>query len=142
MKTLQHKLQTAQNKMIRYVLDIGGRSHVDYECFSRLKWLSVHRRVDYLTLCKMYGIFVGKAPKYLIKQVQTKTHQYETRNSTCNFALPSVKTNGHNTFLFNGIMLWNKLPFPPPCTTENFKLECKKYLFNEMKSEETNEYVY
>ena len=142
LKTLKTKLQTAQNKMIRYVLDIGARSHIGYECFSRVKWLSVQRRIEYLTLCKMYDIFIGVAPTYLIRQVATKTHQYETRNSICNFALPCVKTNGHNSFLFNGIMLWNKLPFTPPGTKENFKLECKKCLFNEMKTEETNEFVY
>ena len=36
-KLLNTKLQTSKNKMIRFVLDLGSRSHVGYYCFEQLK---------------------------------------------------------------------------------------------------------
>ena len=51
MQTFKNKLQTAQNKMIRFVFDLGSRSHVGYDCFEKLKWMSVQRRIDYFKLC-------------------------------------------------------------------------------------------
>ena len=36
-KHLKTRLQTAQNKTIRFVFDLGNRSHVGYDCFIKVE---------------------------------------------------------------------------------------------------------
>ena len=66
LKTMKTKMQTAQNKMIKFICDGGRRLHVDYNHFSKLNWLSVQRQVKYITLSTMFNVYVGNALKYIL----------------------------------------------------------------------------
>ena len=46
---------------------------------------------------------------------------YQTKIVSSNFVLPTVKRNGHNSYKFNGITLWNKQPFQPSDSEDSFK---------------------
>ena len=46
-KVLKNKLQTSQNKFIRFVLDLKSRAHISKEHFELLNWLPVNSRVDH-----------------------------------------------------------------------------------------------
>ena len=48
----------------------------------------------------------------MISQFQrmSSQHQHHTRNVSTGFILPHVKSNGYNSFKFNGIKMWNNLP--------------------------------
>ena len=50
-KFLYTKLQTNQNKLIRFVLDLESRAHIREEHFELLNWLPVNFKADHLTLC-------------------------------------------------------------------------------------------
>ena len=49
-KCLKLKLQTAQNKLIRYILDYDSKHHLVDDDFVNVNYLSVERRVEYLKL--------------------------------------------------------------------------------------------
>jgi len=50
------KLQTTQNKMVRFVLQMDNKSHAGHEKFSHLGWLPVSKRVDQIMLCHVHKV--------------------------------------------------------------------------------------
>ena len=108
-KCIKTKLQSAQNRIVRYILNYSSRQHLSFVDFNKLKWLNVSFRVDYLTLNLMYSIHTKCAPSYLCN-VEPVNHQYSTRRSSQAYVLPNVKSQGSKTFIFNAVKLWNELP--------------------------------
>ena len=51
---LKTKLQSAQNKMVRFVLGKHNRFHVGNKELQKLNWLNVEKRVDYFSLLHNY----------------------------------------------------------------------------------------
>lgn len=141
-KGLKNKLQTAQNKLIRYVLQYDSRQHLEYDDFVKVKYLSVEKRVDYLNICMMYKIYHGEAPSYMCNLARV-THNHATRNSTMSFIVPQVKSQGLKSFSYNGIKLWNSIPsyIRKICSKEDFKFKCKKHMFNLMRLENQSEFT-
>ena len=43
-KNLKNKLQTAQNKCIRFCLQLGNRSHIGHKEFEQINWLNIEDR--------------------------------------------------------------------------------------------------
>ena len=62
---VKHKLQTAQNNMIRYLLNYGCRRHVGVNDFKKSNCLDISARVDYMTLNLMFNILNNVAPSYM-----------------------------------------------------------------------------
>ena len=62
-KGLQNKLQTTQNKLIRFVLGLDARAHIGPEHFSLLNWLPVNKRVDQIMLNHVFKVKHGLAPR-------------------------------------------------------------------------------
>ena len=140
-KALKTKVQCAQNKMIRYILEKDNRFHISFEHFDKLKILSVHKRVQYLTLSSTFNIYNKTAPGYMMEHFQASVHTHNTRHYN-GFFLPSVSTNGHNSFIFNAIKLWNTLDFAIPIKSSQFKFACKRCLMSQMNQEEDDDFVY
>ena len=103
-KAIRSKLQICQNKMVRYILDLGNRTHIGFNELNKVKWLNVEKRVDFKTLCNMYKIYYNLAPQYLRQSGQIN-HCHNTRYSNMAFNIPNVKSNGKNTFKYSGIVL-------------------------------------
>ena len=61
---MKNKLQTAQNKMIRYLLNYGCRRHIGFNDFKKSNFLDINARVDYMSLNMMFNIFNNVAPSY------------------------------------------------------------------------------
>ena len=61
-KAVKLRLQTAQNKMLRYILGYHSRKHLDFEDFKQLRFLDVENRVDFLSLNTMYNICQHTTP--------------------------------------------------------------------------------
>ena len=55
----------AQNKVIRFILDLPARSHVGYDEFSKANMFSVDKRVEQLKMNHLFNIIHGTAPAYL-----------------------------------------------------------------------------
>ena len=104
-------LQTAQNKMIRFMQDYDCRHHLTCKDFWKVKYLNVQSRFDYLSLNLLHSIHNGKAPDYLCRFVKvTDVHSHNTRNSHSSQVIPQVSTQGKKTFMYNAAKQWNMLP--------------------------------
>ena len=138
------KLQTAQNKVIRFILETGNRHHISTSDFKKVKWLSVRKRVDFRTLCNMYKVYYKLAPTYLCNTgFICDNHSHVTRYSNMSFTVPPVKSNGKISFQYSGIKLWNNLPVSirSSDTFSKFKKACKSHLIQCMQTDEASSFV-
>ena len=105
-KTQKKSLQVMQNKIIRFILDLGPRSHISTIQFKRVNMLPVSYRVKQLKLNHVFKIYNDQCPLYLkenflkISDTQLSTC---TRASINNFFLPRVKNQAVNSFYFSAI---------------------------------------
>ena len=106
---VKHKLQTAQNKMIRYLLNYGCRRHIGFSDFKKSNCLDINARVDYVSLNLMFNIFNNVAPSYMC-DIDRISHRHNTHQSDSAYVVPHVKGQGSKSFKFNGSKLWNKPP--------------------------------
>ena len=109
-KVLKPKPQTIQNKLIRFVLDLGSRAHLSKEHFNSLNWLPVNSRVDHLTLCHVvvFKMKNGLSHQYMREHFfpQDGVHTYNTRLSSKGaFVIPKVISHGHKSFCYNWCLL-------------------------------------
>ena len=114
------KLQTSQNKLIRLLLHLGPRTHLDAEHFESIGWLKVEDRVKQLQMGLTFKIVnaslpsMPSVPTYLsnyFKKV-SNTYGHNTRGSVNNNLVPPIyKTNiGKSTFHRTATLVWNALP--------------------------------
>ncbi len=91
----KHRLQTVQNKMIRFILDLEPRTHLTVNHMKELNMLRVSYRVKQLRLNTAHKIFYKQAPEYLqenFEKVRNRQKQH-TRSRLWNFVVPNVKGN-------------------------------------------------
>ena len=112
-QTHKNKLQTTQNKMIRFINQLNSRSHVGQTERREMRLLNVANRVTFLSLCNVYKHFNELAPSYMHNNFTLikNFHQRETRSSTmCNYRIPIIKGCASKTFYYNAIKAWNRIP--------------------------------
>ena len=104
---LKFKLQTTQNKLIRFVMGKHNRLHVGTTEFKEINWLPVEHRVAQIKLNLVYRIVNGSAPDYLQNDFNhvSQVHRYSTRHSVLSLCIPSVKSAGKTTFTYSVIKL-------------------------------------
>ena len=147
-KATQNKLQTSQNKLIRYVLDLPSRAHVGLKEFKEINWLPVAYRVTQIKLNHMYKIISGKAPEYLTNSVHmtiySELHSHNTRGSLMSVQVPRVNSAGQRSFLYTATTSWNNLSNPVKTSSSiiMFKRNVKAGLFSQLQLQEDNIYVY
>jgi len=94
------RLQTAQNKLIRVILN---RSHLGKAQFAELNWLPIESRVIMSRLTMTHKILYGKVPNYLLGLVTkvNDTHTVYTRGSISDLCPYAFKTMlGKKTFAY------------------------------------------
>ena len=140
------KLQVCQNKMVRYILNLGPRSHVGAPELTRVKWLDVKSRVSFLKLNQMYKTRNGKGPSYMNENIDRfiNNQRYGTRSGQLSYTIPNCKTAGQSSFMYTGIKTWNAIPYHIQCANsiDTFKHQVKMYLSNQMHAVENNTFVY
>ena len=109
-KKLKQNLQVAQNKTVRFISNMGPRTHIGQQELNALGLLCVEDRAKQLSLNHMYNIFNNCAPLYLCNLFTRIGHVYNTRHSENNFVLPSAKGISSSNFSFQGVKIWNDLP--------------------------------
>ena len=144
-KALKDKLQVAQNKMVRFILDMGPREHIGQNELDRLGMNNTGNRVRQLMVNHMYKVYNGTAPCYLTEmftKVQDQ-HQYVTRNSQYNFVIPIVNGMGMGSFAYQGSKVWNSLPneIKASPNKHRFKTAVKKYFSNVSHAAEQHVYI-
>ena len=143
-KDIQTKFQTAQNKMIRYILDCDSCQHLFVKDFKKAGYLSVEKRQDYLSQNLMHRVYYGLAPTYLCNFRRVDDlHSYGTRHSEMSYVLPEIKSQGKLSFMYNGAKLWNGLPLEIRSieNKDTFKKKCKVLLFKDMEDYENSDFT-
>ena len=109
-QSLRNKLQITQNKVIRFVLKLGLRSHIGSNVFRSLGWLPVSKTVDQIVLNHLFKIKSRNSLDYMTEHFVSRSsvHSYETmlRKNGC-FSLPKVKGFGKKSSAYRGCTLWN-----------------------------------
>ena len=133
----KHKLQICQNKIVRFINEMGNRTHVGSEELGYLGWLNVDNRVNQMQLSHMYKIVNGFSPTYLTEKiVKTRDiHGYNTRASLGSLSVPKMNGPGSKTFLATTVKLWNLLPSNIQLmpSFNMFKASVKILLFQKMQ---------
>ena len=106
---VKHKLQTAQNKMIIYLLNYGYSTHIGFSDFKKSKCLDINARIDYVSLNLMFNICNNVAPSYMC-DINRNSHRHNPRQSDSAYVIPRVVGQSSKSFKFNGCKLCNELP--------------------------------
>ena len=120
-----HRLQCAQNKVIRFILNKDFMYHIDHaEDLGSSAWI-------------MFLIFFyDTCPDYMKENIfrLSNLHRYNTRGSNFNFQVPRIKTHSSGSFYYNPIADWNGLPDDIKSITLKsvFKRSVKTHLLNHM----------
>ncbi len=141
----RNKLQILQNKMIRFTLDLGPRTHISEEHMKELNIFRIPNRVKHVRLNTAYKIFYNKAPSYLNTHFRrTRDRAQSTRRSEWNFTVPKIKGAESNTFYFNAIKDWNSLPEHLKACENilSFKKGVKRHLMQKAEEEADRDFLY
>ena len=111
-KLLKSKLQAAQNKVIRFINQLGPRERITNEMLSELDLVNVDTRVKQMKLNHVHIIANNKCPAYMKENyVNVKDfHKYQTRFSEHNFTIQDCQGPNSHTFYCSAIKDWNSLP--------------------------------
>ena len=136
-KAIKSKLQTAQNKCIRFCLLLNSRKHIGFDEFENINWLNVNDRFKQSLTVSVFKFFDDQSPSYMSDIFMPSGNgRASTRNSFHKLSQPFRKTTqGQNTISYIGPSAWNKLPEKVKrCKTINsFKHAVKKQYLSELK---------
>ena len=97
-KKFKTKLQTLQNKSVRFCLQLDNKAHIGITKFNHINWLPVNYRFRQCLAPNMFKLFDDKCPLYM-KDVFNKPCicQPSTRNCTMKLiqSLRRTKTGQH-----------------------------------------------
>ena len=137
----KQKLQAAQNKVVRYILDLSPRAHIGQTQLNLLGLLNVSDRVKFTRLNHVFKIKNTVCPTYLKGNFNKIPHDLNTRASSHNFFVPQVQGVAAKSFFFNGIKDWNELPISLKTVTSkvSFKGKVKQFLASTRLKSETGQ---
>jgi len=145
-KNLKNKLQTFQNKCIRFCLLLDDRTHVGLNEFEKINWLPVDHRFRQCLSTNAFKFFEDKCPLYMKDIFDISCiNRISTRNSAKKLNQPLRRTNyGKNCISFLTPSVWNSMPDSlKDCENLNtFKHRVKAHFFEEMKKKENSIYNY
>ena len=145
-KRIKNKLQTLQNKCIRFCLSLDDRTHVGFAEFDKINWLPVDYRFRQCLSTNAFKFFEDKCPLYM-KDVfdKSRLNQMSTRNSTKKLSQPLRRSNiGQNCISFLTPSVWNNMPnYLKNCENINtFKHKVKDHFFEILKRQDNDIYYY
>ena len=136
-KSMQDRLQSAQNKCIKFCLKIGCRTSVKTKDFEAINWLNVHDRFFQIMASTVFRFFKNCGPEYL-DEIYFPADQIGmcTRFSYQKLQIPRRKTNmGMKSLSYVAPTFWNTLPTSLKLSVNlnNFKHKIKDYFFDRNK---------
>ncbi len=104
-QTAKKKLQVVQNKIIRFMLNLGPRDHVGTEELNTLGLLNVEDRAKQIRLHNAHKVYYEETPKYLMSNNNKSRNRQgmSTRHRAYNFDLPRVTGEEKGTYYYNAI---------------------------------------
>ena len=95
-KTLKTILQIAQNKCIRFCLELTPHGHISPSHFRKINWLPVEHRVELCTSTTVFKYWKGIAPSYLHDMFMPSLNNYNARSQMA-LDIPFCRTNKGQT---------------------------------------------
>ena len=136
-KALKNKLQTAQNKCVRFCLLLGNRDHIGFEELEKINWLNINDRFEQCLSVSAFKFFKNQCPAYMSDIFEpVSNRRVSTRNAYLKLSQPFRKTTqGQNSLSYIGPSVWNKLPESTKSdnNVNTFKHNVKKYCFNNIR---------
>ena len=108
-KTLKTKLEIAQNKYIRFCLELLPHGHISPSHFRKIIWLPVERKVELLTSTTAFKYWKGIAPSYLNDMFMPSQDNYNTRSQMALDISLCRTSKGQKSMSFLGTKIWNNL---------------------------------
>ena len=133
-KGLKKKVQTSQNKCIRFCLNMGNRDHVGVKEFKKINWLPTKERFEQC---------ITKLPPDIYQKCITQLGW--ARKLVEHLKIPNQVTyRGLRTLTYVGPRLWNNLTsnIKSSGSVNIFKHMLKVKLFRELQKEEDSPYVF
>jgi hypothetical protein len=89
----KRKLQVIQNKMMRFILNLGHREHIGPVEFGQIKFMNVTNRVKQLSLNIVHNFYHKQTPSYLLPYFirASEAHSYHTRSPQYTFSYQQIK---------------------------------------------------
>ena len=142
-KKYKDALQVTQNKVVRFVLELGPREHIGQTELDRAGFLSVQDRATQLILHTMYDVYRDTAPDYLCNSFKKNRSRYVTRSNQNCFEIPRSKGCSEHNFSTIGAIFWNKLPLNTKIiqTKQAFKKAVKSFLRTQAHQREHSDTV-
>ena len=91
-ENLKLKIQKAQNKCIRFSLNLTPRSHIYLSHLKKINWLPVGHRIEYCIASTVFKYSNGVVPEYIHEMLKSSVSRYSTRWQMA-FAILLQKTN-------------------------------------------------
>ena len=142
---IQKKLQTFQNKCIRFCLQLDNRTHIGIDEFKAINWLNVSDRFKQCVSASVFKFFHEKSPTYMAEIYTPQTNnRISTRRSFLKLTQPSRRTKqGQKCLSYIGPSIWNKLPdkIKDSKNLNSFKHKFKDYFLKEIEERDNNIYT-
>ena len=109
---LKNRIQTSQNKCIRFWLQLDKMTHISHKEFKILNWLRVTERFNQCINSIVFKYVNNQCPNYLHEIFQTAPeNNIQTSGSFLKLKCPFHKTNaGQIVLSYIGPTIWNKTP--------------------------------
>ena len=109
-KRLTKKIQTAQNKCVRFCLNLNNRAHIGIKEFKYINWLPTKERFEQFTTTKVFKFFDKSAPSYMSEMFLPVGQSRATQRSKNKLDQPFRKSKtGQNGLSYLGPKIWNSL---------------------------------
>ena len=138
-------MQAAQNKCIRFYLNLKNTAHVGATEFKATNWLPTKNRVDQHICVNIMKFFKGTAPAYADEIFQPVDQSRVTRRSKFKLNLPIRKSSaGQKCLSYMGPKIWNSLSSDLKSTNSvnSFKHKIKDNFFQNIQRDENDIYVF
>ena len=144
-KRLSKKIQTSQNKCIRYCLNLDNRAHVGIDEFIKINWLPTKERVAQCICVNIFKFFNKMSPQYMSEIFHPSHSRYNTRMATLKLDLPFRQScPGQKTISYLGPNIWNNLAAETKLrrSVNSFKHDIKKLFFDKLKKQNDDIFFY
>ena len=144
-KRLSKKIQTSQNKCIRYCLNLDNRAHVGIDEFIKINWLPTKERVAQCICVNIFKFFNKMSPQYMSEIFHPSHSRYNTHMATPKLDLPFRQScPGQKTISYLGPNTWNNLAAETKLrrSVNTFKHDIKKLFFDKLKKQNDDIFFY
>ena len=111
-KSFKDRLKTAQNKCIRFCLNLDSRAHIGTENYRTINWLPVDMRVNQCIAAHAFKFCDNPNLNYMSDIFRlSENRRIPLLNSNSRLNAPFRRSNlGKNCLSSKGPFLWNNLP--------------------------------